>query len=60
MKSITINGKSAPSLCAIDFDQVVGGGEIVIEVDGDAEAAKQRGCGGALPDSLESGGFGGL
>ncbi|KAJ8082572.1 hypothetical protein PM082_008427 [Marasmius tenuissimus] len=60
VKSITINGKAAPSICVIDFDQVVGGGDIVIEVDGDAEAAEQRGCGGALPDSLESGGFGGL
>ncbi|KAL0581450.1 hypothetical protein V5O48_000604 [Marasmius crinis-equi] len=60
VKSITINGKAASSLCTISFEQVVGGGEVVIEVDGDADAAQQRGCGGTLPDSLESGGFGGL
>lgn len=60
VKSITINGKTSPSLCWINFDDVVGGGEIVIEVYGDAAAAASAGCGSApnsLPDSLETGGF---
>ncbi|KAJ8487577.1 hypothetical protein ONZ45_g14281 [Pleurotus djamor] len=60
VKSITINGNPSPSLCWIDFDDVVGGGNIVIEVDSDASAAAAVGCGsgeGALPDSLETGGF---
>lgn len=60
VKSITINGKESESLCWISFDDVVGGGTIVIEVDGDAAAAAARGCGpgkNALPDSLETGGF---
>jgi putative alpha-1,2-mannosidase len=60
VKSITINGKANPSLCWIDFDDVVGGGEVVIEVYGDATAAANAGCGSALnalPDSLETGGF---
>ncbi|KAK7040737.1 hypothetical protein VNI00_009643 [Paramarasmius palmivorus] len=58
VKSIIIDGEPSRSLCVIDFDQVVGGGKIVIEVDSDAEAARDRGCGGKLPDSLEDGGFG--
>lgn len=60
VKSITINGKAGPSLCWINFDDVVGGGEIVIEMYGDATAAASTGCGRApntLPDSLETGGF---
>ncbi|RDB26624.1 hypothetical protein Hypma_005541 [Hypsizygus marmoreus] len=60
VKSVTVNGKPG-SLCWIDFYDVVGGGEVVIEVDGDASAAALRGCGegaNALPDSLETGGFG--
>ncbi|THU85126.1 hypothetical protein K435DRAFT_764443 [Dendrothele bispora CBS 962.96] len=58
VKSVTINGVESPSLCVIDFNDVIGGGDIVIEVDGDAEAAQTRGCGaGGLPDSLETGGF---
>jgi len=60
VKSITINGKESESLCWIAFDDVVGGGNIVIEVDGDQNAAVQRGCGAgknALPDSLGTGGF---
>ncbi|ESK91898.1 glycoside hydrolase family 92 protein [Moniliophthora roreri MCA 2997] len=60
VKSVTINGEPSPSLCVIDFDVVVGGGDIVIQVDGDGDAARTRGCGGKLPDSLETGGFGGL
>jgi len=60
VKSVTINGKASNSLCWIDFDDVIGGGQIVVEVYGDAAAAANAGCGnapGALPDSLETGGF---
>ncbi|KAK7050486.1 glycoside hydrolase family 92 protein [Favolaschia claudopus] len=60
VKSITINGQPSPSLCWINFDDVVGGGKIEIEMFGDAAAAAAAGCGpgaGALPDSLETGGF---
>lgn len=57
---VTINGVEHGSICWIDFKDVVGGGEIVITVDGDQEAAIARGCGSgpnALPDSLATGGF---
>lgn len=57
---ITINGQPHGSLCWISFDDVVGGGEIEITVDGNASAAQTRGCGSgpnALPDSLATGGF---
>ena len=57
---ITINGRPSDSLCWISFDDVVGGGEIVITVDNIAAAAQTRGCGTgahALPDSLATGGF---
>ncbi|KAJ4478407.1 glycosyl hydrolase family 92-domain-containing protein [Lentinula aciculospora] len=58
VKSVTVNGVDTGSVCALDFSDVVGGGEIVIEVDGDAIAAASRGCGPAgLPYSLETGGF---
>lgn len=61
VKSVVINGKASDSICVIDWNDVVGGGEIIIEVDGDAAAAQARGCGtggdAALPDSLETGGF---
>jgi len=60
VKSITINGVVSDSLCWIDFDDVLGGGDIVIEVYGDATTAAAAGCGSApnaLPDSLETGGF---
>ncbi|KAF9261279.1 hypothetical protein L218DRAFT_1046753 [Marasmius fiardii PR-910] len=60
VKSVSVNGQPAQSICWIPFDTVVGGGNIVIEVDGDSVAAMERGCGGgarALPDSLETGGF---
>ncbi|KAG5341467.1 hypothetical protein C0989_010224 [Termitomyces sp. Mn162] len=60
VKSVMVNGKLG-SLCWINFFDVIGGGEVVIEVDGDATSAAQRGCGAAvsqpLPDSLETGGF---
>lgn len=58
--NVTVNGTPAESLCWIDFDDVVGGGEIVITVNNDAAAAQARGCGdgaNALPDSLSTGGF---
>ncbi|KAI0082118.1 hypothetical protein K474DRAFT_1741752 [Panus rudis PR-1116 ss-1] len=60
IKSIAIDGAPSESLCFISFETLTGGGHITIEVDGDASAAAQRGCGadgGGLPDSLESGGF---
>ncbi|KAJ7319031.1 glycosyl hydrolase family 92-domain-containing protein [Mycena albidolilacea] len=60
VKRITVNGAPSASLCWIDFDDVAGGGEIEIEVYGDAAAAAAAGCGegpNALPDSLETGGF---
>ncbi|KAF9028902.1 hypothetical protein BDZ89DRAFT_1065801 [Hymenopellis radicata] len=57
VKSITINGIQSDSICAISWNDVVGGGEIVIQVDSDASAAQTRGCGGTLPDSLATGGF---
>ncbi|KAJ7100677.1 glycosyl hydrolase family 92-domain-containing protein [Mycena belliarum] len=60
VKSVTINGAPGPSLCWIDFSDIVGGGNVEIEVYGDAAAAAKAGCGPgprALPDSLETGGF---
>ncbi len=57
VKSIMINGVQSDSICAISWSDVVGGGEIVIQVDSDATAAQARGCGGLLPDSLATGGF---
>ncbi|KAJ7604653.1 glycosyl hydrolase family 92-domain-containing protein [Roridomyces roridus] len=60
VKSITINGNPSESICWIDFDDVVGGGTVEIEVYGDATAAAAAGCGegvNALPDSLSTGGF---
>ncbi|KAF8201195.1 glycosyl hydrolase family 92-domain-containing protein [Mycena galopus ATCC 62051] len=60
VKSITINGAPSASLCWIDFDDVIGGGSIEIEVYSDADAAATAGCGdgpNALPDSLGTGGF---
>ncbi|KAJ6598444.1 glycosyl hydrolase family 92-domain-containing protein [Mycena vulgaris] len=60
VKSVTINGAPSASLCWIDFDDIVGGGRVEIEVYGDAVAAAAAGCGDgphALPDSLETGGF---
>lgn len=58
VKSVTINGVQSSSICVIDWYDVVGGGEIVLEVDSDADAARERGCGEAgLPDSLGTGGF---
>jgi len=56
VKSIRINGEDNPSLSWLAFDDLTGGGEIVIEVDGDAVAATQRGCGGASPTSVSRSG----
>ncbi|EKM58949.1 glycoside hydrolase family 92 protein [Phanerochaete carnosa HHB-10118-sp] len=57
--NVTVNGVPQKSICWLSFDDVVGGGEIVITVDSDADAASARGCGGngTLPDSLATGGF---
>jgi putative alpha-1,2-mannosidase len=61
VKSVTINGMQSQSICFIDWTDVVGGSDILIEVDSDSAAAQARGCGpggvAALPDSLETGGF---
>jgi hypothetical protein len=57
--SVTVNGKPQDSICWLPFEDITGGGEIVITVDADAAAASQRGCGpqGSTPDSLATGGF---
>ncbi|KAF7313852.1 hypothetical protein HMN09_00542700 [Mycena chlorophos] len=58
VKSVTINGTPSKSLCWIDWDDVVGGGTIEIEMFNDAGAAAAAGClPGGLPDSLGTGGF---
>ena len=60
VKSITINGKAADSICWVTFEDLTGGNNITITVDGDAAGAAARGCGSgpnALPASLETGGF---
>ena len=56
---VFVDGVQRDSICWLTFEDVVGGGEIVITVDGDADAAAARGCGGegTLPDSLTTGGF---
>lgn len=56
---VTVGGVQQKSICFLDFDDVVGGKDIVIYVDSDADAAMERGCGGegTLPDSLGTGGF---
>ncbi|TCD68504.1 hypothetical protein EIP91_010560 [Steccherinum ochraceum] len=54
VKNITVNGHQNPSLCWLAFEDLIGGGEIVIQVDGDASAAAARGCGGNEPMSLEA------
>ncbi|THH32410.1 hypothetical protein EUX98_g1756 [Antrodiella citrinella] len=45
VKKITVNGKDNPSLCWLAFDDLTGGGKIVIDVDDDAASAANRGCG---------------
>ena len=54
VKGVTINGKKHSSICWVSFEDVTGGGHIEIEVDSDAVAAAERGCGGSRPDSLEN------
>ncbi|KAJ7054106.1 glycosyl hydrolase family 92-domain-containing protein [Mycena amicta] len=57
VKSITINGAPSASLCWLNFDDVVGGGHIEIEM---SDTAAAGGCGegpNAMPDSLATGGF---
>lgn len=56
VSSVTINGIKSATVCWIDFDDVVGGGEIVIELSSDGTSAAQAGCGTAsdsLPYSLD-------
>ena len=55
--NVSVNGTPSESICWISWKDIVGGGEIVITVDADADAAEMRGCAGSLPDSLASGGF---
>lgn len=58
VQSITINGVVQDSICWIDWSDVLGGGDIVIEVGPDASIAKGCGIGSnARPSSLEAGGF---
>lgn len=57
VQKVTVNGVERPSVCWIAFEDVVGGGEVVISVGADPRA---DGCGSedsALPDSLSTGGF---
>ena len=56
VKSVTINGKAAPSRCHFDFyDTFRIGGEIIIEVTADKNSVDS--CAGELPESLSTGGF---
>lgn len=59
VRGVSVNGVPRASVCWLAFDDVVGGGEVVITVDADAAAAAARGCGGegTVPDSLATGGF---
>ncbi|KDR79138.1 hypothetical protein GALMADRAFT_137030 [Galerina marginata CBS 339.88] len=57
VQSVTINGVRNESVCWVRWEDIVGGGEIVIEV---GPNPRPDGCGsssGSLPASLESGGF---
>ncbi|TFK37101.1 glycosyl hydrolase family 92-domain-containing protein [Crucibulum laeve] len=58
VQSVTVNGVLRGSVCWIEWGDIVGGGEVIIEVGADPATAK--GCGegpSARPDSLEAGGF---
>ncbi|KAF8154600.1 glycosyl hydrolase family 92-domain-containing protein [Crassisporium funariophilum] len=60
VQSVSVNGVAQKSICWIDWNDLVGGGAIIIEV-GAIQAA--TGCGtdpAARPASLETGGFAGL
>jgi len=56
VQKVTVNGIERDSICWIAWDDIVGGGQIVIEV---GSNPREAGCGGegSLPASLESGGF---
>ncbi len=57
VQSVTVNGVQLDSICWIAWDDIVGGGEIVIAVGADPTS---DGCGSAAdsrPSSLEQGGF---
>jgi len=57
VQSVTINGVAHGSVCWINWDDIVGGGEIVLEM---GSTVPSTGCGegsDALPASLETGGF---
>ncbi|KAF4610046.1 hypothetical protein D9613_010665 [Agrocybe pediades] len=57
VQKVVVNGVERDTVCWIDFDDIVGGGEIVIEV---GPNPRDVGCGegdAALPSSLEKGGF---
>ena len=56
VKSVTINGVASPNRCHFDFYDVFRvGGEVVIEVTADRDAAND--CGAGLPESVSTGGF---
>jgi hypothetical protein len=57
LTSITVGGEAREGVCVIDWEDVIGGQEIVLVVDNDQEAAQERGCGSRLPASLATGGF---
>ena len=42
--NVTLNGRPQNTICSLQFEDIVGGGEIVITVDADADAASERGC----------------
>ncbi|KAF9479830.1 hypothetical protein BDN70DRAFT_806378 [Pholiota conissans] len=57
VQSVTVNGVKRGSICWINWDDIVGGGQIVIQV---ASTPAANGCGSATnarPDSLATGGF---
>ena len=56
VESVAINGEELPSRCHLDFyDAFRLGGNITISLTADKAAADN--CGGALPESLSTGGF---
>lgn len=56
VESVTINGEELPSRCHLDFyDAFRLGGNITITLTADKAAADN--CGGAVPESLSTGGF---
>ena len=54
--NVTVNGVVSPNRCHFDFYDVFRvGGEVVIEVTADRDAAND--CGAGLPESVSTGGF---